>query len=72
MKKHTPSEFETELRDLAGSPETFERLLDNLQTQMAEVARRRGKMDLMVDIFAPVPARPVRRRAAARRASTTE
>jgi hypothetical protein len=72
MKKHTPSEFETELRDLAGSPEAFERLLDNLQTQMAEVARRRGKMDLTVDIFAPVPARPVRRRAAARRASTTE
>jgi prefoldin subunit 5 len=65
MKKHTPSEFETELRELAGSPEAYERLLDNLQAQMAEVARRRGKMDLTVDILAPVPARSTRRRAAA-------
>lgn len=71
MKKYAPSEIETELRELAGSPEAYERMLDNLQAQMAEVARRRGKMDLTVDIFAPVPARPVRRRAAARRTSST-
>ncbi len=62
MKKHPPSEIETELRDLAGSPEAFERLLDNLQAQMAEIARRRGKMDLNTDIMAPVPPRPARRR----------
>ena len=65
MKKHTPSEFETELRELAGSPEAFERLLDNLQAQMAEIAHKRGKMDPNVDIMAPVPPRPTRRRAAA-------
>jgi len=67
MKKHTPSEFETELRELAGSPEAFERLLDNLQDQMAEIARKRGKMDLNMDIMAPVPPRPTRRRAASRK-----
>ena len=66
MKKHTPSEFETELRELAGSPEAFERLLDNLQAQMAEIARKRGKMDLNMDIMAPVPARTPRRRPARR------
>ena len=65
MKKHTPSEIETELRDLAGSPEAFERLLDNLQAQMAEIARKRGKMDLHTDIMAPVPPRPARRRSPA-------
>jgi hypothetical protein len=67
MKKHTPSEFETELRELAGSPEAFERLLDNLQAQMAEIARKRGKMDLNLDIMAPVPPRPTRRRSPARK-----
>lgn len=71
MKKHAPSEIETELRELAGSPEAYERLLDNLQAQMAEVARRRGKMDLTVDILAPVPARPTRRRVATRQASSS-
>ena len=65
MKKHPPSEFETELRELAGSPEAFERILDNLQAQMAEIARKRGKMDPNLDIMAPVPPRPTRRRAAA-------
>ena len=65
MKKNTPSEFETELRELAGSPEAFERLLDNLQAQMAEIARKRGKIDLNMDIMTPVPPRPTRRRAAA-------
>ena len=65
MKKHTPSEFETELRELAGSPEAFERILDNLQAQMAEIARKRGKMDPNLDIMAPVPPRPTRHRAAA-------
>ena len=65
MKKHTPSEIETELRDLAGSPEAFERLLDNLQAQMAAIARKRGKIDLNMDIMTPVPPRPTRRRAAA-------
>jgi len=64
MKKHTPSEFETELRELAGSPEAFERILDNLQAQMAEIARKRGKMDPNLDIMAPVPPRSTRRRAA--------
>jgi len=67
MKKHPPSEFETELRELAGSPEAFERLLDNLQAQMAEIARKRGKMDLNLDIMAPIPPRPTRRRAPARK-----
>jgi hypothetical protein len=65
MKKHTPSESETELRDRAGSPEAFERLLDNLQAQMAEIARKRGKIDLNLDIMAPVSPRPTRRRAPA-------
>lgn len=65
MKKHIPSETEIELRDLAGSPEAFERLLDNMQAQMAEIARRRGKMDPTIDIMAPIPPRPTRRRAAA-------
>ena len=65
MKKHTPSEFETELRELAGSPEAFERILDNLQAQRAELARKRGKIDLNMDIMTPVPPRPTRRRAAA-------
>jgi len=67
MKKHTPSEFETELRELAGSSEAFERLLDNLQAQMAEIARKRGKMDLNLDIIAPVPPQPTRRRSPARK-----
>lgn len=70
MKKHAPSEIETELRELAGSPEAYERMLDNLQAQMAEVARRRGKMDLNVDIMAPVPAQSPRRRTVARRTSS--
>ena len=70
MKKHAPSEFETESRELAGSPEAYERMLDNLQAQMAEVARLRGKMDLNVDIMAPVPARTPRRRTTARRTSS--
>lgn len=65
MKKHTPSAFETELRELAGSPEAFERILDNLQAQMAEIARKRGKMDPNLDIMVPVPPRPTRRRATA-------
>lgn len=69
MKKHAPSETETELRELAGSPEAFERMLDNMQAQMAEIARRRGKMDPTIDIMAPVPARPTRR-ATARRTSS--
>jgi hypothetical protein len=68
MKKHAPSEIETELRELAGSPEAYERMLDNLQAQMAEIARRRGKMDLNVDIMAP--AQSPRRRAVARRTSS--
>ncbi len=67
MKKHTPSEFETELRELAGSPEAFERILDNLQAQMAEIARKRGKMDPTLDIMAPAPPRPTRRRSTARK-----
>jgi len=66
MKKHTPSAFETELRELAGSPEAFERLLDNLQAQMAEIARKRGKIDLNLDIMATVSAQPSRRRRAHR------
>ena len=61
MKKHVPSEIETELRELAGSPEAYERLLDHLHAQMAEIARRRGKMDPAVDLMAPVPARTPRR-----------
>ncbi len=60
MKKHTPSEFEIELRELAGSPEAFERMLDKMQAQMAEIACRRGKMDPTIDIMAPVVARPTR------------
>jgi hypothetical protein len=67
MKKHPPSAFETELRELAGSPEAFERLLDNLQAQMAEIARKRGKIDLNMDIMAPVPPRPTRRRSLTRK-----
>jgi hypothetical protein len=67
MKKHIPSEFETELRERAGSPEAFERLLDNLQAQMAEIARKRGKMDLNLDIMVPVPPRPTRRRTRAQK-----
>ena len=55
MKKHTPSEFKIELRERVGSPEAFERLLDNLQAQMAEIARKRGKINLNLDIMAPVP-----------------
>ncbi len=70
MKKHVPSEIETELRELAGSPEAYERLLDQLQAQMAEIARCRGKMDLNVDIMAPAPARSPRRRSVARRTSS--
>jgi hypothetical protein len=65
MNKHTPSEFETELRELADSPEAFERLLDNLQAQMAEIACKRGKIDLNMDIMAPVAPRPTRHRVAA-------
>lgn len=65
MKKHTPSETEIELRELTGSPEAFERLLDKMQAQMAEIARKRGKIDLNMDIMAPVPPRPTRRRVAA-------
>jgi hypothetical protein len=70
MKKHAPSEIETELRELAGSPEAYERMLDNLQAQMAEIARRRGKLDLNVDIMAPVPAQSPRRRTRVRRTSS--
>lgn len=66
MKKHVPSEIETELRELAGSPEAYERMLDNLQAQMAEIARRRGKMDPTIDIMAPLPARTPRRPTARR------
>lgn len=69
MKKHTPSETEIELRELAGSPEAFERMLDKMQAQMAEIARRRGKMDPTIDIMAPVAARPTRRPIARRTSS---
>jgi hypothetical protein len=72
MKKHIPSEFETELRELAGSPEAFERLLDNLQAQMAEIARKRGKMDPNLDIMAPIPPRPTRRRSSVHRPTTPQ
>jgi len=52
------------LRELASSPEAFEQMLDNLQAQMAEITRRRGKMNFTIDIMAPVPARTPRRRPA--------
>jgi len=64
MKRHVPSEIKTELRELAGSPEAYERLLDHRQAQMAEIARRRGKMDPTIDLMAPVSAQTPRRPAA--------
>jgi hypothetical protein len=34
---------------------------------MAEIARKRGKIDLHTDIMAPVPPRPTHRRSPARK-----
>ena len=68
MKKPAaqPSEIQAELLELAGSAANYTQLLDNLQVQMSQAARKRGKIDLHLNILAAAPAkRAVGRKTAA-------
>lgn len=53
-----PSEIQAELLEISGSTANYNQLMDNLQEQMSQVAKKQGKINLHLDIFAlPAPTR---------------